>query len=39
MHVDTAHELSHQIQEALKEKIPGVTDVIVHVEPHNKNRT
>jgi len=34
MHVDAAHELSHKISAALKEKIPGITDVIVHVEPH-----
>ncbi|MDO8602794.1 MAG: cation diffusion facilitator family transporter [Candidatus Omnitrophota bacterium] len=33
MHVDAAHELSHRISNALKEKIPGITDVIVHVEP------
>jgi cation diffusion facilitator family transporter len=36
MHVDTAHDLSHKISEALKEKIPGVTDVIVHIEPHTR---
>ncbi len=33
MHVDDAHELSHRISDILKEKIPGITDVIVHVEP------
>jgi cation diffusion facilitator family transporter len=33
MHVSTAHELSHRIGDALKEKIPGITDVIVHIEP------
>lgn len=36
MHVDTAHDLSHQIQELLKKKIRGVTDVIVHIEPHKQ---
>lgn len=33
MHVDDAHEVSHKIEKALKEKISGVTDVIVHIEP------
>ncbi|MBU1913147.1 MAG: cation diffusion facilitator family transporter [Candidatus Omnitrophica bacterium] len=33
MHVDDAHGLSHRISDILKEKIPGITDVIVHVEP------
>jgi len=33
MHVDTAHELSHRISDTLKEKIHGITDVIVHIEP------
>lgn len=33
MHVDTAHQLSHKISDTLKEKIPGVTDVIAHIEP------
>jgi cation diffusion facilitator family transporter len=33
MHVSTAHELSHRISDTLKEKIPGITDVIVHIEP------
>lgn len=33
MHVDTAHELSHRISDILKEKIHGITDVIVHIEP------
>ncbi|MCX5692278.1 MAG: cation diffusion facilitator family transporter [Candidatus Omnitrophica bacterium] len=33
MHVDATHELSHRISNTLKEKIPGITDVIVHIEP------
>jgi len=33
MHVDAAHKLSHRISDTLKEKIPGITDVIVHIEP------
>lgn len=36
MHVDDAHDLSHRIQSALKDKIPGVTDVDVHIEPSRK---
>ncbi len=38
MHVDTAHELSHKISDTLKEKIPGITDVIVHIEPSKMYR-
>lgn len=33
MHIDDAHALSHKIESMLKERIPGVTDVIVHMEP------
>ncbi|MFA4991965.1 MAG: cation diffusion facilitator family transporter [Candidatus Omnitrophota bacterium] len=36
MRVDAAHHLSHTIDAVLKEKIQGVTDVIVHVEPFKK---
>lgn len=36
MHVDAAHELSHRISDTLKEKIPGITDVIVHIEPFSQ---
>lgn len=32
-HVDYAHELSHRIEALLKDKIPGIVDVIVHIEP------
>jgi len=34
MHVDDAHELSHKIQTLLRKKIPGIIDVIVHMEPN-----
>lgn len=34
MHVDDAHDVSHRIESALKRKIPGITDVSVHMEPH-----
>lgn len=33
MRVDDAHELSHKIESVLKKKIPGVSDVGVHIEP------
>ena len=33
MHMDRAHELSYHIEDAIKKEIPGVTDVIVHMEP------
>jgi cation diffusion facilitator family transporter len=36
MHVDKAHFISHRIQNEVKEKIKGVTDVIVHIEPIKK---
>lgn len=36
MHVDKAHGVSYAIEEALKNGIPGVTDVIVHIEPQEK---
>jgi divalent metal cation (Fe/Co/Zn/Cd) transporter len=37
MHVDNAHKVSYAIEEALKNNIPHVTDVIVHIEPQEKN--
>ncbi len=33
MRMDKAHKISYSIEEALKKGIPGVTDVIVHMEP------
>lgn len=33
-HVDDAHALSHKISSIIKEKIQGVKDVIVHIEPN-----
>lgn len=33
MHVDKAHILSHHIQDEVRRQVPGVTDVIVHIEP------
>ena len=36
MHIDKAHEVSNAIEEAIKKGIPGVTDVVVHMEPQEK---
>jgi cation diffusion facilitator family transporter len=33
MHMDEAHKISDNIEEALEKGIPGVTDVVVHMEP------
>lgn len=33
MHIKDAHQMSHEIEANLKDKISGVTDVAVHVEP------
>lgn len=36
MHMENAHKISYAIEEALKKGIPGVTDVVVHMEPKEK---
>ncbi|MDP3792079.1 MAG: cation diffusion facilitator family transporter [Candidatus Omnitrophota bacterium] len=33
MHVDKAHKICYEIEGTIKASIPGVTDVVVHVEP------
>lgn len=33
MHIDNAHQISCLIEDAIKSKIPGITDVVVHMEP------
>ncbi len=33
MHIDEAHGISFQIEKAIKRGIPGVSDVVVHIEP------
>ncbi len=38
MHIDEAHRICYAIEEALKKKIPEVTDVLVHIEPKEKRR-
>jgi cation diffusion facilitator family transporter len=37
MHIDKAHELSYAIEETIKREIPQITDVVVHMEPKEKN--
>jgi cation diffusion facilitator family transporter len=36
MHIDKSHELAHEIEEKIKKEIPGVKEVIIHVEPDRK---
>lgn len=36
MHIDAAHQISYQIEDAIKSEIPGITDVVVHLEPQKK---
>jgi len=36
MHIDRSHELAHSIEEKLKKEIPGVREVITHIEPAGK---
>jgi len=36
MHIDMSHELAHSIEEKLKKEIPGVREVITHIEPAGK---
>jgi divalent metal cation (Fe/Co/Zn/Cd) transporter len=36
MHIDEAHEICYTIEDALVKTIPGVTDVLVHIEPRGK---
>ena len=33
MHINNAHQISYRIEEAIKSAIPGITDVVVHMEP------
>jgi cation diffusion facilitator family transporter len=37
MHINEAHKISYNIEETLRKGIPGVTDVVVHMEPREKN--
>jgi len=33
MHIDDAHQISYRIENTIKSKIPGIIDVVVHMEP------
>jgi divalent metal cation (Fe/Co/Zn/Cd) transporter len=33
MHIDEAHKISYEIEDAIKKAIPEVSDVLVHMEP------
>lgn len=33
MRMDSAHKLSYKIEEEIRNKIPGVSDVVIHMEP------
>jgi cation diffusion facilitator family transporter len=35
MHIDDAHKISYRIEDAIKSEIPGINDVVVHMEPLN----
>jgi cation diffusion facilitator family transporter len=39
MHVDKAHSLSYKIEDELKKKIEGASDVLVHIEPIPKTKS
>ncbi|RKY32066.1 MAG: cation transporter [Candidatus Omnitrophota bacterium] len=36
MHMETAHNISYQIENAIKKAIPGICDVVVHMEPKDR---
>ena len=36
MHMDDAHRISDSIEETIKSGIPGITDVVVHMEPDDE---
>ncbi|MDP3730745.1 MAG: cation diffusion facilitator family transporter, partial [Candidatus Omnitrophota bacterium] len=38
MHVNKAHDICYRIEKAIRENIPGVTDVVVHIEPIKNRR-
>ncbi|MFH0935804.1 MAG: cation diffusion facilitator family transporter [Candidatus Omnitrophota bacterium] len=37
MHMDRAHKISYAIEEAIKKNIPGISDVVIHMEPKEEN--
>lgn len=39
MHVDNAHKVSYAIEDAINKSVPGISDVVVHIEPLGESRT
>lgn len=37
MHINTSHKICYAIENAIKENIPEITDVVVHIEPKENN--
>jgi len=37
--LDKAHQISHRVKEKIQKEIPGIKDVVIHVEPADKNKT
>ncbi|MDD5246378.1 MAG: cation diffusion facilitator family transporter [Candidatus Omnitrophica bacterium] len=37
MHIDRAHKICYCIEEAIKQGMPEVTDVLIHIEPKERN--
>ncbi len=35
--VKAAHDLSHQIEDAIRDRFPGVRDVVIHIEPEGEH--
>jgi divalent metal cation (Fe/Co/Zn/Cd) transporter len=33
MSVDDAHSIAHEVEEKIREELPGIHDVVIHVEP------
>jgi cation diffusion facilitator family transporter len=39
MHIEQAHKISYAIEDALKKGIPEISDVVVHMEPREKEKS
>jgi len=37
--VDAAHDIAHQVQNTVRAKLPRITTVLVHIEPHRRTAT
>ncbi len=37
MTVSTAHQVSHRVKDAIQEELPRVSEVTIHIEPHQRN--